>query len=420
MIAPLPRTQENSGGRLAYLDWLKFFVVLSLAPFHAALSFTGAGVTYVYDTPVRDAFLSHTFHGAVGPIALQLFTTFMDNWFMHLLFLISGVGASVSLRKRSAGRFIGERANRLLLPLLLGTLIVISFQSWLRALSFGTWTGGFFAFYPFFFNGISSGPGSKYNFDYGQLWFLLYLFVFSLLALPLFLRLKRQGDSSRLLAGGRRLAGGAAILFPALWIGVLEAAFRPGWPGYQNLINDWANFTVYLSFFLFGYIAGAERSLLEAADRNRRLALFIGILAFLGRLGIHRFLAPPWGYNLGTMAAQGLRGVAAWCIVVAVMGYGRRWLNRESAALGMARDLSFPLYILHFAPLSLATWLLLGTGLSVWLRWGIAVVASWLTVALFTELARYFPPLREFFGIRTPSRVKMQAAESSLKQADNR
>ena len=217
------RTQIPTAGRLPYLDWLKFLVVLSLAPFHAALSFTGMGVVYVYDTPVRDALLSHTMKGAMGPRALQIFTVFMDNWFMHLLFLISGVGAAASLRKRTARRFVGERANRLLLPLLVGTLVVISFQAWLRALSFGTFTGGFFAFYPTFFNGISSGPGSRYNFDYGQLWFLLYLFVFSMIALPLFLRLNRVGDSSPLLRAGRRLAASAAILLPALWIGVLEA-----------------------------------------------------------------------------------------------------------------------------------------------------------------------------------------------------
>jgi hypothetical protein len=324
----------------------------------------------------------------------------MDNWFMHLLFLISGVGAAASLRKRTAGRFIGERATRLLLPLLLGTLIVISFQAWLRALTFGTFTGGFLAFYPSFFNGIASGPGSRYNFDYGQLWFLLYLFVFSLMALPLFLRMNRAGDSSRILRGARRLSTNATILLPALWICVLEAAFRPGWPGYQNLVNDWANFTVYLSFFLAGYIAGKERSLLVSAERYRLLALLLGIAAFVARLAVYRFFSVHSGYDPANMLTQGMRGIAAWCIVVAVMGYGRHWLNRESAALGLARDLSFPLYVLHFAPLCAATYLLLGTGLSVWLRWAIATLASWVCVAIFTELARFVPPLRDFFTIR--------------------
>jgi len=68
--------------RLAYLDWLRFFVVLSLTPFHI----------------------------------------FMDNWFMHLLFLVSGIGAFHSLGERDAGSFIGERAFRLTLPLGIGTL----------------------------------------------------------------------------------------------------------------------------------------------------------------------------------------------------------------------------------------------------------------------------------------------------------
>ena len=68
----------------------------------------------------------------------------------------------------------------------------------------------------------------------------------------------------------------------------------------------------------------------------------------------------------------------------------------------MARDLAFPLYVLHFAPLSAATYLLLGTGLSVLARWMIAVLASWATVALFTYLARFVPLVRDLFGIRPP------------------
>ena len=126
-----------SPARLSYLDWLRFLVVLCLAPFHAALSYTGMGVVYVYDTPIRDLLLSGVYPHNTGPAAMRIFTIFMDNWFMHLLFMVSGIAAASSLRKRSAGQFVGERADGLLLPLLLGTLCVISIQSWLRAVSFG-------------------------------------------------------------------------------------------------------------------------------------------------------------------------------------------------------------------------------------------------------------------------------------------
>ena len=77
--------------------------------------------------------------------------------------------------------------------------------------------------------------------------------------------------------------------------------------------------------------------------------------------------------------------------------------NRESAALRWARDVSFPLYILHFAPLCAAIYLMSGTDLSPWLKWGVAVAGSWLSVVLFTELARFVPPVRSFFGIRRAS-----------------
>jgi hypothetical protein len=387
-----------SGGRLAYLDWLRFFVVLSLAPFHAALSFTGAGVVYVYDTPIRDFLLAGTMRYDMGPAAFRLFTTFMDNWFMHLLFLVSGVAASSSLRKRSALEFLGERANRLLLPLLLGTLFVVSIQSWLRALSFGKFSGGFFSFYPHFFNGISTSPAGRGNFDYGHLWFLLYLWVFCLIALPFLTAMKRRG-ASKMRSGIVFFARGPLILVPCVWIALLEAVFRPGWPGFQNLVNDWANFTVYFSFFLFGYFAGSFPELLEAAQRNRLPALVLGLAAFAARLGVYRVFAVPAGYAPANIAAQALRGVAAYGLVAAAIGYARRFLNGESPALAAARDLAFPLYILHFAPLSAATYLLLGTGLGVVTRWAIAVAASWLSVALFTYAARFVPVVREFFGI---------------------
>ncbi len=391
----------SSSGRLAYLDWLRFLVVLSLAPFHAALSFTGMGVVYVYDTPIRDLLLAGL-AATGGPAAFRLFTVFMDNWFMHLLFLVSGIAAASSLRKRDSRQFLGERANRLLLPLLLGTLFVISIQAWLRALSFGRFSGSFISFYPHFFNGINAGPTGKGNFDYGQLWFLLYLFVFSALTLPLLSSVKRRGDSSRLLAGARRLSQGAMVLLPAVWIALLEALFRPGWPGFQNLVNDWANFSVYLSFFLFGFIAASARELLEALERNRLPALALGVLAFAARLAVYRLTPVPAGYSVANIAAQALRGAAAYGLVSAALGYGRRFLNHESRALDMARDLAFPLYVLHFAPLSAATYLLLGTGLSVLARWMIAVLASWATVALFTYLARFVPLVRDLFGIRPP------------------
>ena len=189
MISTLPSPR----GRLAYIDWLRFIIVLSLAPFHAAISFTGMGSVYVYDTPVRDILLAGGTPFKVGPFALTGFTVFMDNWGMQLLFLMAGIGAAFSLRKRSGAQFIGERCNQLLLPLFIGTLLVVSIQSWFGDLSFSRFSGRFFAYFPSFFNGIFTELLTSSYFRWGHLWFMAYLFVFSALSLPLFLSIRRKG-----------------------------------------------------------------------------------------------------------------------------------------------------------------------------------------------------------------------------------
>jgi glucans biosynthesis protein C len=398
----VPPVPASRGERLAYLDWLRFLVVLFLAPFHAAISFTGMGSVFVYDTPVRDILLSGATPVGVGPLALTEFTVFMDNWGMHLLFLVAGIGAAFSLRKRSGAQFMAERRNRLLLPLLIGTLFVVSIQSWLRARSFGRFSGSFFAFFPSFFNGIYTGPQSSGNFEWGHLWFLAYLFVYSALALPLFLAIRQKGEASRILAAARRFTVMPLLLLPALWTGLLEGLFRTGWPGSLTLVGDWANFTVFFSFFLAGYLLGSLPELLQVIERYRSAFLVTGVAAFVARIALYTFFTVPGGYHALNIAAQTFRGIAAYGLVMAAMGYGRRYLNRQGRLLGIARDFSFPLYVLHYAPVTAATYLLLQSGLSIWARWILAVAASWSFVAFFTFLARFLPPVRSFFGIREP------------------
>jgi peptidoglycan/LPS O-acetylase OafA/YrhL len=395
-------TPPSSRGRLAYIDWLRFIVVLSLAPFHAAISFTGIGSVYVYDTPVRDILLAGGTPVNMGPRLFTIFTFFMDNWGMHLLFLVSGIGAALSLQKRDSAKFLGERFIRLLLPLLLGIVFVVSIQFWLSELSFGGFSGSFFAFLPVFIKGIAMRSQSSGNYNCGHLWFLAYLFVFSALALPLFLAIQRKGNASCILTIARRFAAMPFIFLPALWMGLLEALFRPGWPGSLNLINDWAIFTVSLSFFIAGFIISSVPELLQAIEKYRQGALHLGATAFLARSMVYWLVPVPDGYNVANIVAQAFRGIAAYGFVLAAMGYGQRYLNKPGRMLGIARDLSLPLYILHYAPLTAATYLLLNSGLSIWIRWILAVAASWSFVALFTFLARFVPPVRSFFRIRQP------------------
>jgi len=169
-----------------------------------------------------------------------------------------------------------------------------------------------------------------------------------------------------------------------------------------NLVNDWANFTVYLSCFVFGYMAGADPRLAETAERIGFAALALGLVAFAARIACYGWFSVGDGYQTFNVLAQFLRGLAAWWLVVAAIGLGRKYLKATGRSLGIARDLSYPLYLLHYAPVTAATYFLLDSGLGIWPRWALSVLLTWATVALCTFVFRFIPPLRSLFGIRAP------------------
>ncbi|HEY9592873.1 MAG TPA: acyltransferase family protein, partial [Spirochaetia bacterium] len=155
--------------RLFYVDWLRILAVLSLVPFHAACTYLPTADAYI-KTSV-DGWASLPFLIVIAPL---------DGFFMTLLFFVSGIGAYYSFSKRTTGSFIGERARRLLLPLLFGTLLVCIPSAYMRALQEG-YSGGLGLFY-----GKEFWIHADHYLGYGHLWFLFYLFVFSTVLAPLF------------------------------------------------------------------------------------------------------------------------------------------------------------------------------------------------------------------------------------------
>jgi len=102
--------------RLYFADILRVLVILSLIPFHAAITYTGHGDVYVYDPAVVSHYLNRAVTPGITSVPLDLFIDLLDNFFMRLLFVVSGIAAFFSLRRRTPGLFTGERTNKLLLP----------------------------------------------------------------------------------------------------------------------------------------------------------------------------------------------------------------------------------------------------------------------------------------------------------------
>src|SRR5690606_15391659 len=100
------------------LDELRVLVVVGLIFFHAALVFAADDDFYV-----KDAHASQlpTILAGVGVV-----------WAMPLLFLVAGISAAYSLRRRGARRFVVERLRRLGVPLVFATVVLAPLPQWLR------------------------------------------------------------------------------------------------------------------------------------------------------------------------------------------------------------------------------------------------------------------------------------------------
>jgi glucan biosynthesis protein C len=294
------------------LDWLRVLAVLLLFPYHTARMFEGRGTYYVRN----DEF----------SVLLRVFEIFLHDWHMSLFFLISGAATWFSLNRRTGGSYVKERVARLVVPLVFCTLVFVSPQVYCQRLHFNEFQGSYFQFYPQFFNGLYP----RGNFSWSQLWFLAYLFTFSLVALPLFVFLKKAPAKSlidRLAAFSERRG---AIFLAGIPLALIEAAFRAGWPGRQNLYNDWANFLFYIACFMYGYLLHSDPRFGKAAERNRKAALGLGFAAMAVYISLRLMRGEPsYEYSPGFALFMILKASNVWFWIIAILGYSRRYLKMQ-------------------------------------------------------------------------------------------
>ena len=173
------------------IDWLRVIAVLLLFPYHIARIFNLDEEFYV-----KSATLSK---------GLSYFVEYLGPWHMPLLFFLAGASTWFALSHRDGRHYAGERFKRLFVPFLFGLVFLIPPQSYLGLLSHGGDPGSFFNWLPNFFHLSEVDPDGYFmgGLTFGHLWFIIHLFFYSLIALPIVLFLRR--------GAGRRLVGLLAV-----------------------------------------------------------------------------------------------------------------------------------------------------------------------------------------------------------------
>ena len=274
------------------LDAMGMLVVVGLVFFHSAQIFYYADFFVKNEPPNIQS---------VSQLVSTLIVAFAGLWGMPLLFLIAGLAIWYSLRKRTARQFALERTRRLVVPLVVGTLLLVPPIVYYGQKSDPAYQETYLQFLPRFFNiqlfldfpRFLTGAPPDELFTIDHLWFLEYLFVYTLVLLPLWLFLHRPAGQRLVDRFAEFCALPWAIFLLALPIVIIEVAlgteFAGGWNRYA-----------YIPFLIYGFLMAADGRLGRAFQRHRRSALILGLVALLAYYAMSYRLGPAVQFDTQT------------------------------------------------------------------------------------------------------------------------
>ena len=336
--------------RKYYIDNLRWATILLLFPYHTAMIYNDWGENfYVRSIPV-------------APISGFIIASY--PWFMPLLFVVSGIGSYWALQKRSPTVYLKERLLKLFLPLVLGVLFIVPVQTYYAERFHNGYTGSYWGQYQLFFSKYTDLTGYTGGFTMGHLWFLWYLFLISVLALPLM---------HYYLKGTRRLNLQKLSLPVLLCLFVLPLIATP--------ILDFSGKSLgrFFVLFLMGFFVFSHEAVENLLEQHRWPLFFSFLLLTTAKLTSYFAFQFRDGIAVGVLDAM-----VMWVAILAFLGMAKRYFNQSSSVFRFLSKSSFGIYLLHQSCLVAVGYAVLRTVQGVYAQFLLILLGSaLLTFALY-------------------------------------
>lgn len=385
-------TELTSTQRRHDLDWLRFIAIVILLFFHTGMLFNQ------WEWHVKNSETTTTF---------SYWMVWSHFFRMPLLLFISGAGTYMALGKRTPGQFAGERFRKLFIPLVFGMFVVVPPQIYYEFISH---YAGYWNFYKtvFEFNPYEGGsPTPTGSFSWHHLWFILYLLVFSLIAIP-FLNYIRSARSENFRTNvGKFLSSPAGILFiPSIIILITQVILRPYFPEETHaLMNDWAFFTFYFLFFFFGILCYANRQVWESIGKNRKHLLFAMIFMlipfYICFFDFRGLIQLSWEERTVEIIFDVSGIFVGWFTVITIVAYGQHYLNKPHKWLTTFNEGLYPFYILHQTVIIAIGYYICQLDWSISVKyWTVCLLTLISCVGFYLVFIRPFNAMRFLFGMK--------------------
>jgi glucan biosynthesis protein C len=368
------------------LDWLRLIAILILLFFHTGMWFNKWG------WHVKNSETS---------ISFNYWMVWLHFWRMPLLLFISGAGTYMALGKRTTSQFVGERFTRLFIPLLFGMFVVVPPQIYYEHIK------EYSSYWDFYKTVFEFKPYPKGSFSWHHLWFVLYLLLYSLIALPFLSYLRSAKSVSFRDRVFKLLSSPAGILFiPSVFILITQVLLRPYFDEEtHDLVHDWAYFVFYFCFFLFGMLCYSNSKLWQAIGENRKFllsaALFILVPFYACYFHFRELLTLPWSIDTVETIFDVTAIFLSWFTVITVIAYGQHYLNKPHPWLPYFNEGLYPFYILHQTVIISIGYYICQLDWGIAAKfWSISLLTLISCVAFYLFVIRPINIMRLFFGVK--------------------
>ncbi len=287
-----------------------------LIPYHAAMAWNVWGEpNYIYFE---------------GNHVISSIVVFLSPYFMPFMFLLAGISARFSLQKRTIRQYIIERFKKLLFPFVFGIVLIMPIMTYIADKLNYRYQGDLFEHYAIFFTRFTDLTGADGGFSMGQFWFLLYLFLISLLAAGVILLQRKvipQKETKKT----------NVSLVLVCFLGLLL-------PFFSELLSVGGKSLVeYTYIFLVGYYLFSKDDVISKVERYKWIFLCIGLTAAF--FNVYMFI---WAESQQILLNIIAKYVSEWFMIIALLGIGKRYLNFSGKVSKYMVQRSYSFYIFHF------------------------------------------------------------------------